>query len=611
MPLWWHLIALMLLSFMAMTSQAGARTEGAPRQHAIAMHGSPALPTGFTHFPYVRTDAPKGGRLTLGTLGTFDSLNPFIVKGVAPAGLRGLVFESLMARSADEPFSLYPLIAEAIQMPPDRSSITFHLDQRAKFSDGRPVTADDVIFSHDLLSRKGRPYLRSHYNKVGGVEKSDDFTVTFHFKVSGDREIPLIIGLMPILPKHAVSAETFDQTSLSPPIGSGPYKVAGVDPGRSVTFARDKTYWGRDLPSRIGHYNFDAIRHLFYRDATAVFEAFKVGDVSVREENNPARWIDGYDFPAMNAGRARQVTFKTGSPAGMTGLIFNTRRAKFSDPRVRRALTLAFDGPGINQSLFHGRFVRSESFFAGSYLASTGTAASPRERALLAPFPEAVEPAIMNGTWRLDPLKGQEDHRRRLKLAFDLLGDAGYQLHERRLIHAKSRRALDIEFLVTTSAQERIALSYAKSLKRLGIDVSIRKMEDSQFWSRIGKFDFDMMQWHYSASLSPGNEQINRWASKSADIERSLNYAGVRNPAVDAMIEEMLTATTRDDFAAAVRAFDRALLSGYYLIPLFHIPEEWYALWSYLRQPEKTPLLGTSFTVWWHADADTTQVRRN
>lgn len=567
------------------------------------MHGAPALQPNFTHFPYVDLQASKGGQLNLGQMGTFDSLNPFIVKGVAPEGLRGLVYESLLARSADEPFSLYPLIAQSIEVPPDRSTITFHLDPKATFSDGKPITADDVIFSHDLLRRKGRPYLRSHYSKVSLVERLDNRAVKFHFRQRGDREIPLIIGLMPILPKHALDAETFDQTSLNPPIGSGPYTVGKLEPGRSLRFQRNPDYWGADIPTRRSQHNFDEIRLLFYRDQTAIFEAFKTGAVDVREEKNPARWIDGYDFPAVKDGRIRRDTFQSGAPAGMTGLVFNTRQPKFSDLRVRQALALAFDGPSINQSLFHGRFVRTDSYFAGSHLASTGRPADAREQALLRPYKSQILPEVMNGTWQISSNGAHTNQRKNLRKAFGLLQSAGYTLNNRRLINQASGAPLDIEFLVTTGAQERIALTYAATLKRLGIKPTVRKIEPSQYWARIGDFEFDMIQWHYSASLSPGNEQINRWSTTAADIKRSLNYAGVKNPAVDAMITKLLEATERDEFISAVRALDRALLSGTYLIPLFHVPEKWYGVWHQLRHPKRTPLLGTDFSLWWHADA--------
>ncbi|MFT7575950.1 MAG: peptide/nickel transport system substrate-binding protein [Alphaproteobacteria bacterium] len=593
----------LLFIILATLCSTAAPSVAEPLSHAIAMHGKPALAADYKHFPYVNPQAPRGGRLTLGKLGSYDSLNPFIVRGVAPSGLRGLVYESLMARSADEPFTLYGLIARSIEVPVDRSWITFHIDPGAAFSDGKPITADDIIFSHDLLRRKGRPYLRSHYNKIRQAEKLGPKAIKFHFKAAGDREIPLIMGLMPILPKHAIDPETFEQTSLQPPIGSGPYVVAKVDPGHALLFRRNPKYWAANRPVRRGMHNFDELRMLYYRDASAVFEAFKTGAIDVRRETNPARWIDGYDFPAMRDGKVTRKTFKSGKPSGMTGLVFNTRRGKFSDIRVRQAFSLAFDGPGINQALFHGRFVRTESFFAGSELASTARQADERERQLLAPFKQSVLPEIMAGTWRLPTAATKKARRSSLKQAFSLLRAAGYELRGRKLVQRQTGRPLDVELLVTTTAQERIALSFSSALKRLGVTTTIRKVESSQYWARIGRFEFDMIQWHYSASLSPGNEQINRWASSHAAIERSLNYAGVKNPAVDAMIRELLEATERENFVSAVRAFDRALLSGTYLIPLFHTPEQWYAVWSHLRHPPAAPLLGTDLATWWQTKA--------
>ncbi len=351
---------------------------------------------------------------------------------------------------------------------------------------------------------------------------------------------------------------------------------------------------------RRGLHNFDTVRFRYFRDASALFEAFKTGAIDVRPESDPARWIDGYDFPAMNDGRVRRLTFATGLPAGMSALIFNTRRGKFADARVRKALNLAFDSQTLNQSLYHGRYQRSASFFARSELASTGHPASAGERALLAGFEHLIEPEMLAGTWR-PPESGEDaENRANLRRAVELMREAGYQIRDRRMVD-RNGQWLQIEFLVTTTAQQRLVLAYGATLRRLGIDVLVRKMEDSQYWSRIGDFDFDMIQWHYSASLSPGNEQINRWASSHADIKRSLNYAGVKNPAVDAMIKAMLAARSREAFRDAVRAFDRALLSGHYVIPLFHVPEQWFAAWAHLRHPDTTPLFGADITSWWSA----------
>lgn len=570
-------------------------------QHGIAMHGEPALPPDFEHLPYVNPDAPKGGQLRMGVLGTFDSLNPFIIKGVTPSGVREYVYESLMARSQDEPFTLYGLIAERIEVPNDRSWITFHLRPEARFSDGHPITPEDVLHSHQLLKEHGWPYHRSHYSKVASAEQTGPHSVRFTFKEGGDREIPLILGLMPILPKHHMTPERFERTSLEPPVGSGPYIIASVDAGRSLVFRRNPDYWGKDLPINRGRYNFDEIKLDFYRDSASLFEAFKAGVIHVRAEDDPGRWAEGYSFQAVADGRVLKREFETGAPAGMTGLVFNTRRPVFADQRVRRALILMFDAEWINRSLFHGLYERTTSYFDRSNLASTGHPASELERALLAPYMDEIHADVLAGRSRLPVGDGSGNNRAALREAFQLLQAAGYELRGNRLVHAKTGAPLTFEFLASSRSQERIMLSYANMLERLGIKVNIRQVDSAQYWTRLKSFDFDMIQWTWGSSLSPGNEQINRWSSRAADIDGSLNYAGVKSPAADAMIDAMLTVHTYEELTAAVRAFDRVLLSGDYVIPLFHIPKQWIAHWSHLQAPERTALLGTSFDLWWQA----------
>ena len=451
---------------------------GQPRQvepqelpaHAIAMHGAPALPPGFSHFPYVNPEAPKGGQLRLGALGSFDSLNPFIIKGVAPNGLREYVFESLMARSADEPFTLYGLIAETIEVPADRSQITFHLRPEARFSDGRPITSADVAFSHKMLKEKGWPYHRSYYGKVARLETPDPRTARFVFEAGSDREMPLIIGLMPILPSHRLDAESFERTTLDPPVGSGPYVVARVDPGRTLVYRRNPDYWGKHLATHRGRFNFDEIRYDFFRDASTLFEAFKAGEIDVRAEDDPARWAEGYSFPAVADGRVVQREFKTGLPAGMSALVFNTRRPPFDEQNVRRALIHAFDAEWINRTLFHGLYRRSESFFSRSELASTGHPADPRERELLAPFAGSVREEVLEGRYRLPVTDGTGNDRTGLREAHRLLAQSGYVLKNGQLVAASTGRPLAVEFLAINRAQERLMLGYAELLRRIGIN---------------------------------------------------------------------------------------------------------------------------------------------
>ena len=576
---------------------AGVVPARAEPVHAIAMHGVPKHAAGFQNFPYVNPDAPKGGRLVLGTLGTFDSLNPFIIKGVTPANLRDYVYESLMTRGGDEPFTLYGLIAESVDLPEDRSAITFNLRPEARFSDGTPVTPDDVLFSHAVLKEKGWPYHRSHYGKVALAEKVGPRSVRFTFSEPGDREIPLILGLMPILPRHRLDAETFDRTTLEPPIGSGPYIVAAVDAGRSVTYRRNPDWWARNLPVARGRFNFAEIRQEFFRDASSLFEAFKAGEVDVRVEDDPSRWVEGYNFPAAADGRVLKREFATRLPSGMQALVFNTRRPLFQDARVRRAFILMFDGEWINRSLFDGAYSRTQSYFERSELSSHGRPADATERALLAPYANLVKPEVMEGTFSQPATDGTGENRVSMQAAHRLLTEAGWKLESSRLV--KDGVPMTLEFLAQTRQQERLVLSYARNLERLGIGLRIRQVDTPQYWSRLKSFDFDMIQWTWSASLSPGNEQINRWSSKAADIEGSLNYPGVKNPAADAMIDALLAARSAQDFTSAVRAFDRVLISGDYAIPLFFLPKVWVAHWSRLRYPQVHPLGGYDLDTWW------------
>jgi len=570
--------------------------------HAITLYGAPKEPAGFAHFSYVDPDAPKGGRLTLGAYGSFDSLNPLIVKGTPASGVRDFAIESLMARGLDEPFTLYGLIAETVEVPEDRSSVTFNLDPRAHFSDGQPITADDVIFSLELLREKGRPNHRTYFSKVAKSEKLSDRSVRFTFDAAGDREIPLIIALMPVLPKHATNADTFENTTLAPPIGSGPYRIGKIDPGRSLTFVRDPNYWGRDLPVNRGRFNFDEIRFDYFRDGAVMFDAFKSGLIDLWPEEDPRRWANGYDFAAVRDGRVARREFDIGIPAGMTALVFNTRRQVFSDPRVREALIYLFDFEWINRTLYAGLYSRTQSYFERSILASPGHPADARERALLAPFPDAVKTAFMDGTYRFPSTDGSGRSRENQERAFQLLQQAGYELRGGKLVNSASGRQLAFEILAISTAQEGLLLSFARDVERLGIKVNVRVVDSSQYQQRLTDYDYDMIQNTWTSSLSPGNEQLFRWSSQSRDVPGTYNFAGVANPATDAMIQAMLAAKSEQDFISAVRALDRVLLSSDYVIPLFFIPKQWLAYWVRLKHPAVTPLFGYNVDSWWAAD---------
>ena len=571
--------------------------------HAIAMHGEPAWGADFSHPGYANPAARKGGQLVQGMLGTFDSLNPFIVKGLPAANIRGYVVESLLARGYDEPFTLYGLLADSVATDAARTFVTFTINPAARFSDGRGVTPDDVIFSWGLLRDKGRPNYRTYYTKVAKAEATDTRSVRFELAGADDRELPLIIGLMPVLAKHAINPDTFEDTTFKPTLGSGPYIVSAVKPGESVSFKRDSNYWGRELAINRGLWNFDQIRFDYYRDGNTHFEAFKKGLYDVRAETDPGRWQTAYDFPALRDGRVVKEEFPYGLPKGMQGLVFNTRRPIFADVRVREAILQLFDFEWINHTYFFNLYRRTASYFEGCDLSAHGVPANARERELLAPFPGVVRADIMDGTWTPPVTDGSGGDRAGLRRAFALFAEAGYELKGTKLTHRASGRPFAFEILTTTRDQERLALAFVRNLKRAGIDARVRSIDATQFERRRIAFDFDMMDYRWEQSLSPGNEQSFYWGSEAATQEGSRNYMGVKSPAVDAMIAAMLSATRREDFVAATRALDRVLLSGFYVVPLYFPPTQWVARWTRIEHPSRTSLFGYLPETWWHGDA--------
>ena len=581
---------------------AGATSANAEPRAGIAMHDAPKYGPAFTHFDYVNPNASKGGALRLGVLGSFDSLNPFIVRGEPVAGMREYVYETLLARSFDEPFSLYGLIAESVETPEDRSWVVFQLRPEARFADGTPITPEDVLFSWSLLKSKGRPNHRLYYGKVATAEKNGERGVKFTFEGGGDREMPLIIGLMPILPRHAISAENFEKTSFEKPQASGPYAVESVDPGASITFRRNPNYWGRDLPITRGQFNFDTIRIDYYRDNTAMMEAFRKGLFDLQGDSDPidaAKWAEAYEFPAVRDGLVKKYAFDLGVPAPMSALVFNTRRPLFADKRVREALTLVFDFEWLNKTLFRSLYARTESFFDRSELSSHGRPADSRERELLAPFANELAPGILEGEFSQPVTDGSGTNRDGRKRAIGLLEKAGYALRDGVMTEKATGQPFTFEILCATHEQERLTLAYSRFLRQIGITAQIRLIDSAQFQRRSTTFDFDMMQTNWSSSLSPGNEQSFRWSRESASQEGSFNYAGVRSTGADAMIAAMLAAKTRADFVSAVRALDRILLSGRYGIPLYYAPKQWIAAWSFLRQPPLSTLYGARIETWW------------
>lgn len=598
---------------VAVTSFVTARAwaEDAFR-HAIAMHGEPALPEGFKHFPYANPSAPKGGRMIQGVLGSFDTLNPLVVKGLPPMGLRapggifvtgGYVVESLMARGYDEPFTLYGLVARRVATDGARTYVTFELDPAARFSDGKAITPEDVLFSWQLLRDKGRPNHRIYYSKVTKAQAISSYAVRFDL-AGDDRELPLILGLMPVLPKHAIDPATFEDTTVKPMIGSGPYTIARVDPGRTLTLVRNPNYWGRDLGVNRGFWNFDEIRYDFYRDPNSLHEAFKRNLFDARKETDPARWEQGYDFPALRDGQVIKETLTSDLPKPSFYFVFNTRRRAFADVRVREAIATLFDFEWINKNIFFGLYRRTASYFEGSELSAHRRPADARERALLAPFPGAVRPDILEGTWSPPVSDGSGRDRTLLRRALDLFKQAGYELRGTGLVERTSGRPFTFEIMVTARSdamdEERMALLFAGQLKRAGITVQLRPVDAVQFEARRIAFDFDMISNRWDQSLSPGNEQAFYWSSEAADSNGSRNYMGVKSPAIDAMIDALLKSQDRADVVAAVRALDRVLMSGFYTVPLFHPPNQWLARWTKVRHPDVSSRSGPIPETWWY-----------
>jgi peptide/nickel transport system substrate-binding protein len=588
-----------VLGALSAATAFGLRPAHAQRAaHAIAMHGEPAWGPDFTHPTYANPQAPKGGHLTHGVLGTFDCLNPFIVKGLPAANMRGYIVESLLARGYDEPFTLYGLLAKSAETDAARTYVTFTLDPNARFSDGTPVTPDDVLFSWALLRDRGRLNYRTYYSKVTKAAAIGERSVRFDLP-GDDRELPLILGLMPVLAKHAVDPDTFEETSMTPLLGSGPYRISHVDAGKSITLARNPDYWGRDLGVNRGFWNFDEVRVDYYRDANSYQEAFKKGLFDVRKEDDPARWTSGYDFPGVRDGRVLKEAFTSALPKPSINFVFNTRRAVFADIRVREALAVLFDFEWVNRSIFFGLYRRGGSFFEDSELSARTRPANDRERALLAPYPDAVRANVMDGTWQPPVTDGSGRDRTLLRRALELLSAAGYELRGTELLKKASGKPLSFEILTANRDEERLALLYAAQLKRAGISAQVRLVDAVQYEARRIGFDFDMIQARWDESLSPGNEQAFYWSSAAAESNGSRNYMGLKSPAADAMIAALLKAETREDVVAAVRALDRVLMSASFAVPLFYAPEQWLARWTTIARPETTSIHGYIPETWW------------
>lgn len=572
--------------------------------HALSLFGDVKYGAGFKHFDYVNPDAPKGGHVRRPVDGrTFDSLNPFILKGT-PSGAVGLVYESLTTTSYDEPGTEYGLIAQVIRHPADYAWVEFVLRPEARWHDGKPITPEDVIFSYRTLVDKGAPFYAYYYRNVAKVEKTGPHSVRFVFDEVGNRELPLIMGQLAILPKHYWEGREFGKPSLDPPLGSGPYRVGEVKPGRSVSLERVQDYWGGGLPVNRGQNNFDRITYEYFRDATVSLEAFKSGAYDFREENTAKTWATEYDFPALRKGQVvrREILHKR--PTGMQAFAFNIRRSKFADMRVRHALGLAYDHEWTNKNIFFGQYTRTQSYFSNSELASTGLP-SEAELALLEPFRDRLPPEVFTQAYRAPKTDGSGNNRANLRRAMLLLRDAGWAMQDGVLTHTASGERMEFEMLMMAGGMfDRVVAPFIDNLKRLGVHVRMRPVDPAQYQQRTEEFDFDMVVQTFPQSNSPGNEQRDFWSSQAADRGGSRNMIGIKNPAVDALIDKIIYAKNRADLVTACRALDRVLLHNHYLIPQHHIRTFRVAYWDRFGIPGVIPDYYHGFPMTWWIDKE-------
>jgi len=576
--------------------------------HAIGIHGDVKYGPDFTHFDYTNPDAPKGGEARLAVVGTFDSLNPFILKGVSAAGTT-MIYTRLCSKAQDEPLSEYGHLAHSMDLAPDRSSITFFLRPEARWHDGVAITADDVVFAFYALVRGGIPFYRAFYADVDTVIAVDDHVVRFELAATDNRELPVVLGQLRALPKHYWESRDFTATTLDPPLGSGPYRIESVDPGRAIIYARVAGNWDEALPVRRGQHNFDRISFDYYRDDTVALEALKAGEYDFRVVGTAREWATAYDHPAVEDGRLVLAEIPNRRIRGMSGFVFNTRRAKFSDPRVRRALAYAFDFEWTNATLFHGFYTRTQSNFANSELASLGLP-DGRELAILESYREQLPEEVFTQSYRApstnaDSVTGEAGSlRTNLRIARHMLREAGWTIDDGRLVHDVTGERMEIEFLLARPSYERVIGPMQLHLHRLGITSTIRTVDASQYWNRLQAFDYDMVARSWNQYLSPGNEQRNYWSSSSADAAGSRNYAGIRNPVVDDLVERLIAAQTRPEQIATARALDRVLLWGHYLIPNWHTDLHRLAYWGKFARPAVVPLISLGFLETWWVEPD-------
>lgn len=594
---------------------ASAPTAAAPAapkpQHGIAIHGEPKYPADFKHFDYADPDAPKGGTAKLSWFGSFDSLNPYIVRGTAAIGL-GFIYETLMTSSADEPNSAYGLIAESLEVPEDRSWAIFNLRPEARFYDGTPITADDVIFTLDILRTKGSPRSRFYYASVEKVEKLGERRVKFTFKPGDNRELPVIVGGMPVLSKAYWEKRDFERSTIEPPLTSGPYRIESLEPGRSIVYRRDPNYWGAKLPVNVGRNNFDVVRYDYFRDTTVALEAFKAGEFDLREENSAKNWATAYDIAPVRQGLIKKEQLgEEAQPPGLQGFFFNTRRPVFADRRVRDAIGYAFDFEWANRQLFYGAYERTKSYFSEPGLSAVGLPEG-EELAILERYRDRVPPEVFTKVFE-PPNSDQEGGiRANLLTALDLLKQAGWEVNDEGvMVNRASSEPMTFEILLSDPGLERLTGPFLRNLKRLGIEASMRTVDTSQYTNRMNDFDFDMTMFIVPQSSSPGNEQREFFSSESAKAPGSYNVAGVSDPVVDELIDLLIAAPDRQSLEARTRALDRVLLWGFYAVPNYHLTGDRIAYWDKFGRPAVVPLHGYQFNTWWIDQAHEATMARN
>lgn len=568
--------------------------------HGLSLYDSPELPADFAYFPHVNPQAPKGGTMTHTAVGgSFDSTNPFIIRGTPATGI-SQIYDTLMASNPNEPFSLYGLLAEGVRLDPDRQWIEFDLRQEARFQDGEPVTAYDVVFSLNLLREDGNPFYASYYAGVEEVIALSEHQVRFTFNDTESRELPLIVAQLPILPRHYWEPREFTSPTLAAHPGSGPYRISEVDPGRRIVFQRDENYWGKDLPVNIGRYNIDRIIYDYYRDRDIAWEAFKAGLTDFRIDARAATWAIGYDFPAYEEGFVKRLTVPDVNPSMMQAFVFNLRKQKFQDPRVREALSLTFDFPWLNTNIFYDTYQRTESFFQNSEMEATGLP-SEEELALLEPFRKELLASHRSERLFTDPLPLEQpiDLRERLRLALELLREAGYEVEDGVLVNQETGQPLSLEVLLYDSGLERVVQPMLRNMARLGVQTSLRIVDINQFLNRQRNYDYDIVISHFPQSNNPGNEQRDFWTSAAAEAPQSRNRMSLAHPAVDALVEELIRANGREELDTAAKALDRVLRWGFYVIPHYHSGETRIAVWDKFGYPEPFPEYAMDLDAWW------------